>query len=74
MAQFQLEITTPDGKKFDGAVDSLLVRTIEGDVEILRSHADFFAALGVGRARLLIDGRSRFAAAQGGFIFFSCNL
>ena len=68
MAQFQLEIMTPDGVKFSGACDSLLVRTDAGDVEILRGHADYFAAVSTGRARLLIDGRSRFASASGGFL------
>ena len=68
MAQFQLQIITPDGTAFDGLVDSLLVRTVEGDVEILRAHADYFAALGVGRARILIGNEVRYAAINGGFL------
>lgn len=68
MAQFQLEIITPDGPVFDGLVDSLLVRTVEGDVEILRGHADYFAALTVGRARILIGNEVRYAAVSGGFL------
>lgn len=71
MAQFQLQIITPDGTAFDGLVDSLLVRTVEGDVEILRGHADYFAALGVGRARILIGNEARFAAVSGGFLSVS---
>ena len=71
MAQFQLQIITPDGTAFDGLVDSLLVRTVEGDVEILRGHADYFAALGVGRARILIGNEERFAAVSGGFLSVS---
>ena len=71
MAQFQLEIITPDGPLFSGPVDSLLVRTVEGDVEILRGHADYFAALAVGRARILIGNEARFAAVSGGFLSVS---
>ena len=71
MAQFQLEIITPDGTEFEGLVDSLLVRTVEGDVEILRGHTDYFAALSVGRARILIGTEARYAAVCGGFISVS---
>ena len=68
MAQFQLEIITPDGPVFDGLVDSLLVRCVEGDVEILRGHADYFAPLAVGRARILIGNEVKYAAVSGGFL------
>ncbi|MBQ7356861.1 MAG: ATP synthase F1 subunit epsilon [Clostridia bacterium] len=68
MRSFHLEIVTPDGKSFDGQVESLLVRCDEGDVEILASHADFIATLGTGRARLLLDGRERYASVSGGFL------
>ena len=68
MAQFQLQIITPDGPVFDGLVDSLLVRCVEGDVEILRGHADYFAPLAVGRARILIGNELKYAAVSGGFL------
>ena len=68
MAQFHLEIVTPDGAIFDGMADSILVRTDSGDVEIMRGHADYFASLGTGRAKLVVDGNARNASASGGFI------
>ena len=68
MKPFHLEIVTPDGLAFSGEVESLLVRTDDGDVEILAGHAEFLASLATGRARLLIDGKPRYAAASGGFI------
>ena len=68
MAQFQLEIMTPDGVEFSGACESLLVRTAVGDVEILRGHADYFSAVATGRVRIIADGKHRYAAASGGFI------
>ena len=69
MKSFQLEIVTPDGTSFSGEAQSLLVRTDDGDIEILAGHADFFATLGIGRARIkLPDGEDRFASASGGFI------
>ncbi len=65
---FKLQIVTPDGMKYDGEADSLLVKTNEGDVEILRGHTDYFAPLGTGRARLRTEGKDRLASASGGFI------
>ena len=47
MKSFSLKIATPDELVFDGEVESLLVRTTEGDVEILAGHADFLSALGI---------------------------
>ena len=69
MRTFHLEIVTPDGSAFDGAVVSLLVRTDSGDIEILAGHADFVGALAIGRARIRYeDGNERFASTSGGFI------
>lgn len=68
MKPFQLEIVTPDGLAFNGEVESLLIRTDDGDVELLHGHADFLASIATGRARLLIDGKPRFASASGGFV------
>ena len=71
MKTFQLEIVTPDGLEFEGQVESILVRTDDGDVEILAGHTDLLASIGVGRVRLLIDGQKRFASANGGFLSVS---
>ena len=68
MRSFNLKIATPDKQVFDGKAESLLIRTTEGDVEILAGHADFLSALGIGRARISANGEKRFAAASGGFI------
>ena len=68
MRAFNIEIVTPDGLKFSGEVESLLVRTTEGDIEILAGHTDFLASLSTGRARLIIDGKTRVASASGGFL------
>ena len=73
MTRFHLEIATPDGIAFDGEVESLLVRTDDGDVEILAGHADFFASLSTGRSRLLTVDGARFASVSGGFISVSAG-
>ena len=68
MRSFKLTIATPDGIEFEGEVESLLVRTAEGDAEILAGHADFLSALGIGRARITANGEKRVAACSGGFV------
>ena len=73
MNEFHLTIVTPDGTKFDGKAQSLLVKTESGDVEILAKHADYFASLGIGRARIEANGEKRLASSAGGFISVKQN-
>ena len=68
MRSFPLEIVTPDGLAWEGEAESLLIRTTDGDVEILAGHTDFVATLSIGRARILKDGKNEYASVQGGFI------
>ena len=68
MKSFNLKIATPDGLDFEGEIESLLVRTVEGDVEILAGHTDFLSALSTGRTRIIVDGEKRFASSSGGFV------
>ena len=56
-----------DGQDFDGQVQKLLLRTIDGDVEILARHTDYCTAVGMGTARVTMeDGTERKAACIGG--------
>ena len=71
MKAFHIKIVTPDGLAYDGEVESLLVRTDDGDVEILAGHADLLASVSTGRARLLIDGKARYGSVNGGFLSVS---
>ena len=73
MNEFHLTIATPDGTKFDGNATSLLVKTESGDVEILAKHADYFASLGIGRARIRANGEDRLASSAGGFLSVKQN-
>ena len=68
MKSFHLKIATPDGVVFDGQAESLLLRTTEGDAEIMAGHMDFLSALGTGRARLISGGSTRLASSSGGFV------
>ena len=66
MRSFTLKIITPDGVKFSDECESLLVRTDDGDVEVLAGHTDLIATVGIGRARIRVGNDERFGAIQGG--------
>lgn len=68
MKAFHIDIVTPDGLEYSGEIESLLVRTDDGDVEILAGHTDLLAAINVGRARITENGVKRYAAVNGGFL------
>jgi len=68
MKAFHIDIVTPDGIKFSGEVESLLVRTDDGDVEILAGHTDLLASVGTGRVRIIQKGQHRFGSVNGGFL------
>ena len=68
MKEFFLEIVTPEGTVFSGNAESLLVRTSEGDVEIMAGHTDYFAAIGIGIAKLKTAEATRPASCAGGLL------
>ena len=71
MSTFSLQIVTPDGSAFDGQAEKLTVRTVDGDVTILPRHTDYVTALGMGRAKVTVDGTPRCAACIGGMLLVS---
>ena len=68
MKSFNLKVVTPDGLIYESEVESLLVRTDDGDVEFLAGHIDYMASLGTGRARIKVNGEDKFASVSGGFV------
>ena len=68
MTAFPLKIVTPDGLAYEGQAEELIVRTTGGDLGILAGHINCVAPLGMGRAMLVIDGKTRYAACIGGMV------
>lgn len=68
MTSFPLKIVTPDGLIYDGQAEEVVVRTTVGDMGILAHHINSVAALGMGRATIIINGQRRYAACIGGMI------
>ena len=67
MSTFHLKISTPDGLLFDGEVERIRARMIDGDVCLLAHHADYVSAVGAGEAAIALpDGQVKRAACIGG--------
>lgn len=74
MSTFHLKISTPDGLQFDGDVERLRARMIDGDVCLLAHHEDYVSAVGAGEAALALpDGQVRRAACIGGMLTMMQN-
>ena len=72
MNKLLLKIVSPDGEIFSGEAKSIIVTTIQGELQILAGHADLLAPPATGRAKLTLpDGTSRSAAVSGGFVLVS---
>lgn len=68
MTSFSLKIVTPDGLKFDGQAQELIVRTTSGDLGVLAGHTNCVAPLGMGKAIVVLDGEKRYGACIGGMV------
>ena len=59
MRSFPLQIVTADGLAFDGQAESISVRAAGGDMSVQAGHCDYVTVLGMGQARLIVDGKVR---------------
>ena len=68
MTEFALKIVTPDGLKYDGKAEEVIVRTTTGDLGVLAGHTNCVAPLGMGQATFVMEGQKRYAACIGGMV------
>lgn len=68
MAEFALKIVTPDGVRYEGTAEKLVVRTTAGDVAILPGHTHYVAPLGMGESVVTAVGKKRYGACIGGMV------
>lgn len=68
MTPFSLKIVTPDGEKYNGQAEELVVRTTTGDMGILAGHINAVAPLGMGECLVVVNGERRYAACIGGMV------
>ena len=68
MSSFHLQIVTPDGRFYDGQAESLNLRAAQGGLTILPRHTNFVTTVGMGPAKVVLEGKSRIAACIGGML------
>ena len=68
MSSFHLQIVTPDGLFYDGQAESLNLRAAQGGLTILPKHTNFVTTVGMGPAKVVMDGNARIAACIGGML------
>jgi F-type H+-transporting ATPase subunit epsilon len=65
---FELEIVTPDRKFYEGSVERIVIRTVGGDIGILKDHMLTVSPLEIGAIKIKENGQYKEAACAGGFI------
>ncbi|HET7578274.1 MAG TPA: F0F1 ATP synthase subunit epsilon [Bacillales bacterium] len=69
MSTTHVDIVTPDGRVFDGDVNLVSARTMDGDIGVMPKHMPLVSPLKVGIVTLRIDeGEDKHAAVAGGYI------
>lgn len=69
MANFLLEIVTPDRMFFSGEVEMVITRGVEGDLAVLKGRAPLVTPLTIGKIKIKTeDGKERIAAVSNGYI------
>lgn len=69
MKTFQLTISSPDGRLFDGPVERLSLRGAEGDLAVMAGHVPFMTSVRPGACVLhLEDGGVKKATTEGGLL------
>ena len=68
MSKFRLEIVTPDRYFFEGEIDMVIVRGIEGDLAILKNHSPIATPLKICKVRIFQDDIERIASVVQGYI------
>ena len=63
MSTFPMQVVSLDGPVFDGEVQRVKLRTIDGDVAILARHTNYCTAIGMGTAVITMEDDSRRSAA-----------
>ena len=70
----QLTIVTPEGVRFEGPVDRVVVPGAEGDFGVLPGHERFLSPVRIGELELEVPGENgRWAAVSDGFAEVSAD-
>lgn len=73
MENLHLKIVTPDRLFFDGDIDMLIARGLNGDFAILKNHVPLIASLDIRALKIKINGEFKYAAIAGGYLTYKDN-
>jgi F-type H+-transporting ATPase subunit epsilon len=65
---FKIEIATPDRRFFSGDVEMIILKTLDGEMGILKDHAPTVVAVDIGPIKILQDGQWLEAFLSEGFM------
>ncbi len=65
-----LKIITQEKVVFEGEVDSVFTKTIDGEIGILKGHIPTMAALDIGVTKAIIGEQVKFFTTMGGILQF----
>ncbi|MBQ7678477.1 MAG: ATP synthase F1 subunit epsilon [Butyrivibrio sp.] len=69
MSLYHLQVVSMDGMEYEGDVERIMLRTVDGDVAILAGHTNYCTAIGMGTAHIYLEnGEERRAACIGGML------
>ena len=69
MATYRLQIVSLDGVEYEGDVERIMLRSIDGNVAVLARHMNYCTGIGMGTAHVtLADGTVKRAACIGGML------
>ncbi|MBQ6795979.1 MAG: ATP synthase F1 subunit epsilon [Clostridia bacterium] len=66
MSEYRLKIVTPDRLVYDDLAESLVARSITGDVCIMARHTEYISPLAIGQVKVKKKGEWRVASCSGG--------
>lgn len=70
---FRVEIVTPYGVFYSGTAESVVIRSVDGDLELLADHEPIVTVVSIGTLRLLSDGSWKKASVAEGFLEMDRN-
>ncbi|HCX04470.1 MAG TPA: F0F1 ATP synthase subunit epsilon [Clostridiales bacterium] len=68
MNKVKLQILTPEKNFFEGEVQLVVVKGVEGSMGIMYDHEPFVTPLGIGPIKILQDNRIKHAAISQGYV------
>ena len=71
--KIKFKLITHEKVVFDGEVDEIYAKVIEGEFGILSNHVPFMSALSIGVTKIVNNGESLFFSTVGGVLQFMNN-